>query len=489
MKILLIQPPFTIFKTESKKCHPPLGLAYLASVLKEGHEVMALDALAEGYENEEIIDKKFIRYGLSFEDIKKRVAAYLPDVVCISCLFSSQSMNVYKICEAVKEVQDGIITILGGAHPSAVPHEVLGNKNVDFVVIGEGEFTLKKLLEYTKAKKNVHEIGGIGFKRDGSIRINVRKEYEANLDNIPFPCWDIFPLKKYYEINNPHGNPAKRLPFLPVITSRGCPFECIFCSVHNVWGRTYRVRSAENVLSELSYLMDRFAVREIQFEDDNLTLDKGRAVKIFRGIIDRGLDIAWNVPNGVAVQTLDGEMLKLMKRSGCYSISIGVESGDEHVLKNIIRKPIVLSNIRPIVMQAKKLGLETTAFFIIGFPGETINNIKNTFRFAKSLNVDTANFFFASPLPGTRLLELFKEKKMITGSLDYLKLKSDQPYSKTDNLTLSELMAIVYREKLKLYILSLLTNPGKILYKLWRKLITNPAYFIEFGNAFLKKGK
>jgi magnesium-protoporphyrin IX monomethyl ester (oxidative) cyclase len=384
-------------------------------------------------------------------------------------------------------VNNEIITILGGAHPSAVPDEMLSDKNVDFVVIGEGELILRKLLEYIEVKKSVWEIEGIGFKRDGSIQVNGRKEYAANLDDLPFPYWDIFPLKKYYEINNPHGSPAKRLPFLPVITSRGCPFECIFCSVHNVWGRVYRARSAENVLSELSYLTDKFGVREILFEDDNLTLDKGRAMQIFKGIIDKDFDIAWNVPNGVAVQTLDGEMLKLMKRSGCYSISIGVESGDEYVLRNIIKKPIILSNIKPIIIQAKKLGLETTAFFVVGFPGETIKNIKNTFRFARSLNVDTANFFFASPLPGTRLLELFKEKNLMEKKLDYLKLKSDQPYSKTDNLTLSELTAIVYREKLKLYILSLLTNPGKFLHKLWRKLTTNPAYFIEFGNAFLKK--
>lgn len=487
MKILLVQPPFTIFRSEPKKCHPPLGLAYLAAVLKENYEVKVLDALAEGYENEEIIDRRFIRYGLSFEDIKKRIARYSPDIVCISCLFSSQSINVYKICEIAKELNSGIITILGGAHPSSVPEEALSDKNVDFVVIGEGEFILKKLLGHIEAKEDVQEIDGIGFKRDGRIRINRRKDYEANLDELPFPHWDIFPLKRYYEINNPHGNPAKRVPFLPVITSRGCPFECIFCSVYNVWGRIYRVRSAENVLSELGYLTNKFAVKEILFEDDNLTLDKDRAIQIFKGIIDKGFDIVWNAPNGVAVQTLDIEMLELMKGSGCYSISMGVESGDEYVLKNIIRKPIVLSNIKPIVMQARKLGLETTAFFVVGFPGETIENIRNTFRFARSLNVDTVNFFFATPLPGTQLLELFKKKNLVDKNLDYLKLKSDQPYSKTDYLSMESLTAIVYSEKLKLHLLSLLTNPGKFLHKIWRKVKTNPSYFIEFGNVFLKR--
>lgn len=486
MKVLLIQPPFTIFKTETKKCHPPLGLAYLAASLKENHNVEVLDSLAEGYEYEEIIDKEHIRYGLSFENIRKRIADFSPDVVGISCLFSAQYENVSIICHIVKELNDRIITILGGAHPSAVPEEVLENSNVDFVVLGEGEHIINRLLEFVRDKKDIREIDGIGFKYNGAININRRKGYEKNLDSIPFPSWDLFPLEKYFKINNPHGGASKRVPFLPMITSRGCPFECIFCSVHNVWGRNYRIRSPENVLQELDYLVKKFNVKEVLFEDDNLTLNKERAKLIFQGIVDRKHDVIWSVPNGVAVQTLDDKVLELMRKSGCYAISIGVESGDEYVLKNIIRKPIELSGIKPVVNRAKKLGLDTTVFFVVGFPGETREHLMNTFHLAEDLNVDNINFFFATPLPGTRLLELCREKGLINGRLDYSKLKSDYPSFATDEYSIDDLISLVSYERLKLYFLFLFKSPRKFLNKVNHKILNDPYYFIRFGLKYLR---
>lgn len=486
MKILLIQSPFTVLRTETKKCHPPLGLAYLAAVLKENHEVLILDALAEGYEREEVIDKKYLRYGLPFEEIKKKIAGFRPDVVGISCLFSAQSDNVHKMCGIIKEIDKRIVTILGGAHPSALPEEVLKDNNVDFAVIGEGEIILKRLLECVEAKKDIQRIEGIGFRYNGCIKINQRKEYQEDLDRVPFPYWDIFPLEKYFRVNNPHGSPAKRVPFIPIITSRGCPFECIFCSIHNLWGKNYRTRSVGNVLSELDYLVNKFGIKEILFEDDNLTLNKERAKEIFQGIVDRRLDIAWSVPNGVAVQTLDDEMLGLMKRSGCYSISIGVESGDEYVLKNIIKKPIMLSMVKSVVTTARKLGLETTAFFVVGLPGETCAQLKNTLHFAEDLEADNVNFFFATPLPGTRLLDLCKEKGLIHGKLDYARLKSDYPSFATDSFSVADLIYIVSGARIKLYLLFLLRNPKKFLTKLWHRLLSDPGYFVRFARKYFK---
>lgn len=485
MKVLLIQPPFTILRTESKKCHPPLGLAYLAAALKENCEVFILDALAEGYEEEQIINKSYLRYGLSFENIKKKIIAISPDIIGISCLFSAQFGNVSKLCQIVKEIDKRIITVLGGAHPSAVPEEVLKDDSIDFVVIGEGEISLKGLIECIGSKKNIQDIDGMGFKYNGSIRINRRKGYQENLDEIPFPCWDIFPLKKYFNINNPHGSPARRTPFLPVITSRGCPFKCVFCSIYNIWGRNFRVRSAENVLLELDYLVNRFGVKEILFEDDNLTLDKERAKQIFREIINKKLDLTWSTPNGIAVQTLDEEILELMKESGCYAVSIGIESGDEYVLKNIIEKPIALSRVKPVVKKAKSLGLETTAFFVVGFPGETRAQLKNTFRFAEDLEADNVNFFFATPLPGTRLLKLCEERGLINDRLDYAKLKSDYPSFATDEFSIGDLISLVSYERLKLYFLFLFKSPRKFLAKVYHKILSDPYYFIRFGLKYL----
>jgi magnesium-protoporphyrin IX monomethyl ester (oxidative) cyclase len=312
---------------------------------------------------------------------------------------------------------------------------------------------------------------GVGFRDGDRIRINKKENYEMDLDKLDFPYWDIFPLDKYFEINNPHGSPSRRQPFLPVVTSRGCPFECVFCSINNLWGRVYRKRSPENVLSELDYLKGKFGVKEILFEDDNLTLDNSRAKRIFQGMIDRGLDMVWSTPNGLAAQTLDDQTLELMKKSGCYSISIGVESGDEHILKDVIKKPVMTEKIKSVVSKAKGLGLKISLFFVIGLPGEARGHIRNTFKLAESLRVDSINFFFACPLPGTRLLELCRAEGLIKGGLEYSRLKSNRPYFDTACLSRGELINIVNRERLKLYIIYLLTNPVGFLNKLWVKLI------------------
>ncbi|MDD4979826.1 MAG: cobalamin-dependent protein [Candidatus Omnitrophica bacterium] len=480
MKILLIQPPFTIFKTEAKKCHPPLGLAYLAAVLKDAYQVAVLDALAEGYEKEASVDMECLRYGLSFEDIGKRVKDFSPDAVGISCLFSSQSENVHAICKIVKEIDKRIVTILGGAHCSAVPADVLRDENVDFIVIGEGEITLKVLLEHLQNKRSIRDIEGIGFRYNDSVKINPRINYLENLDSLPFPYWEIFPLEEYFRINNPHGSPAKKTPFLPMITSRGCPFECIFCSIHNLWGRNYRKRSAGQVVSEISYLFHKFGVKELLFEDDNLTLDKNRAESIFKEMIRQGFNLLWSVPNGVALQTLDDGMLELMKQSGCYRISIGIESGDEHVLKNIIKKPLMLSQVKPIINKAEKLKIETAVFFVVGLPGETREHLNNTFKLAKKLQADNVNFFFATPLPGTRLLELCKEKKLIPSEFNYKDLKADYPSFSTENFSTDGLYSLVMRQRLMIQMRYLIRHPFKVFYKILLKLIYDPKYFIKY---------
>lgn len=486
MKILLIQPPFTIFKTETKKCHPPIGLAYLAAALNGRHEVAVLDALAEGYENEIDVTDELVRYGLSFEDIKAAILAEAPDVVGVSVPFSAQVDNVRTICRMVKETDKKVITILGGAHPSSEPGSLLEDGNVDFVVIGEGEDTLSELLTRIDKSSDFADLEGIGFKKDCAIKVNPKKHYREDLDSLPFPDWDSLPIEKYFKINNPHGSPARRVPFFPMVTSRGCPFECIFCSIHNLWGRNYRKRSAANVLAEIGHLVKRFGVKELLFEDDNLTLDRARAMAIFCGMIDKGCGLSWNVPNGVAVQTLDDEVLTKMRDSGCYAISIGVESGDERVLKDIIRKPINLSAIEPVVRKARSLGMETSAFFVVGLPGEGKKELKKTFRFAESLGADSVNFFFATPLPGTRLLEVCRASGLVKDGEDRTRLKSDYPSFSTAELPVDYLASAVSRERIRLYFLYLLRDPGRFFMKLWKKLVTGPEYFLKFLSQYRK---
>lgn len=484
MKILLIQPPFTILRTEEKKCHPPLGLAYLASSLKGLHEVSVLDALASGYETSTLLSGRHMRYGLGLPEILREITAAKPDVVAVSCLFSSQAANAHKVCEIAKEADPAIITILGGAHPSSLPETTLSDKHVDVIIIGEGEVTLKNLLCSLEKSARLDDINGIGFKKSGAICINPQGKDKINPDSLLFPAWELFPLEKYYEINNPHGSPARRTPFLPVITSRGCPFECIFCSVHTIWGKEYRMRSCENVIAEIRHLREKFAVREILFEDDNLTLDRNRSKGIFNAIISNKFDISWSVPNGIAAQTLDDELLGLMKKSGCYRISLGVESGDEDILRKIIKKPIVLSQVKGVVKKASELGMETAAFFVVGLPGESRRQLRRTFEFAWELGAQNNNFFFATPLPGTQLQKLCRELKLLPGEIDFLDLKSDSPVFSNGELSRNELRNIVMRYKTKLMLLGIIKTPKLFIAKAFRKLRNDPGYFNRFWRQF-----
>lgn len=408
-KLLLIYPPVTFSQESMKQCHLPLGLAYLSAVAKEVCEVKVLDCAVEGYYREERVSDRFLRYGLSFEDIKKEIEKFKPDMVGVSCLFSSQFQNVKEVCKRTKEIDRDILTVIGGTHPSFLYNECLEEPAIDFVIRGEGEFSLKDLIECFEKKKDPIEVAGLAFRVDDTLKETAHRKPHQNLDEIPFPARELFPLEKYFKIGLPMGILYKKRPFMNMITSRGCPYRCTFCSSTNFWGNKYRTRSPENVLDEMEDLVNRFGIKEIKFFDDNLTADKERAKRIFKGMIERGIKLSWNTPNGIHIVNLDDEMLALMKESGCYELTLAIESGDQYVLKNIIHKPIELNDIERAVSKIKRAGLGCYGFFIIGFPGETKEQIQRTLDFSRKLDLDRISVFIANPLPGTALFELCKE--------------------------------------------------------------------------------
>ncbi|MDP2212196.1 MAG: radical SAM protein [Candidatus Aquicultor sp.] len=217
-------------------------------------------------------------------------------------------------------------------------------------------------------------------------------------------------MDTYFTINRPHGTTSVRTPNTSIITSRGCPAKCIFCSIHSVWGRKFRARSPESVLEEIRHLRDDYGIQELQFEDDNLTFDATRAKSIFQGMIDLKFDILWTTPNGVAAYALDDETLELMKKSGCYRICLAIESGNKEVLNKIIRKPLRLPIVKPLIAKVKDLGIAVDAFFVVGFPGETREQMADTFKFANGIGAENVNFFIATPYPGTKLYDVCREK-------------------------------------------------------------------------------
>lgn len=469
MKILLIQPPLAIHKSEKKTCHPPMGLTYLAASIKKNYDVAILDTVVEGFKNETKISSNNICYGLDSNTIYSKITDLAPDVVGVSCLFSSQIESAQKVCSTVKKANPRIVTVMGGAHPSSVPEEVLSNQNVDYVVLGEGEIAFMNLLNYISTGNAEYLGNGQGWKDNDKIIVSYQKKFINNLDEIPFPAWDLLPLNKYFSIGLPHGTRLQNKRFLPVITSRGCPFECCFCSIHNIWGRNYRKRSVQNIISEMEWLKEKFNIQVILFEDDNLTLDKKRATTLFEEMVKEDFDFRWLTPNGLYVDSLDEMLLRTMKKSGCQGISIGIESGDPYILKNVIRKKIDLDRTPEIVKAAKKLDLETSVFFVVGLPEEGKKELTNTFKFGRKILADYTNFFFATPLPGTELLNRCKENNLITEPLDYQNLRESQVCFNNKKISKRLLKLYITREKIILILLQLIFRPRILFVKMKRR--------------------
>jgi magnesium-protoporphyrin IX monomethyl ester (oxidative) cyclase len=317
---------------------------------------------------------------------------------------------------------------MGGPYASTRPEELLEQSAfVDLIVTGEGEYCLSEIVESYEGKRPLSDIKGLVYRNGGRVVSNGRRESIRRLDELPLPAYHLIDLEKYFALKREAaGNDMSRPRFnypgsersLAFITSRGCPFNCVFCSIHLHMGKAYRAHSAKYVLDHLEYLVNTHKVNHFHFEDDNLTLDRERFVQILDGIEKRNLRLTWDTPNGVRADTLDREILEKCKRTGCVYLILGIESGDQHVLDHIIQKKLSLSNIFEVAERAQAVGIDLRSFFIIGFPGETKAQINTTLGLALRLHKEfrvQPNLMFATPLLGTRLYDICHGRGYLTG--------------------------------------------------------------------------
>ncbi|HDZ77335.1 MAG TPA: B12-binding domain-containing radical SAM protein [Candidatus Omnitrophica bacterium] len=271
-KALLFVPPALTFQNNLDiNPVPPLGLAYIGAVLeKMGLEVKIYDCLIEGWDNRREVKPGIVQIGVTPDEIRRQIVEFNPDIVGVNNLFSRQRKNAHSIYALAKEVNPNIITVAGGAHPTVMSDLVLQDKNVDFVVLGEGEVTVRNLVEHLEGKRSLDDVDGIAFRKNGEIKIAPKKTFIENLDEIPFPAWNLLNFTKYFGLKLSHGK-RRHKAFAPIITSRGCPAGCSFCTAHHVWGRGYRCRSAENVIDEMRQLKNNYGIKELLCEDDNTT--------------------------------------------------------------------------------------------------------------------------------------------------------------------------------------------------------------------------
>ncbi len=388
MRVLLASPESKVW---SSRKHIPLGLGYLAAVLREnGHEVAIYDAAVEDEPFEAFLDRtRFDMVG---------VTATTPLIY-----------EAWDMAKAAKE--RGKWTVLGGAHLTILPMESAEQPFVDFVVIGEGEDTLLELvtdLERTGGK-NLGDIDGLVWKRDDQPVMNRPRVLDDNIDRFPFPAHDLFKIERYTNLQPLTDGLDPHARAFTILTSRGCPYKCNFCS-KPVTGDTWRPRSVENVIAEWRWLVKGLHATEIGITDDIWNLQLDRAKEICRRLIEEGLNtVPWVTVHGMKVNHTDLELFQLMKAAGCKRVGFGVESGDDYILKKVIKKSQTVDMVREAFKNAKAAGLETMGFFIFGMPEETEESMEKTIQLALELDPDLANFMIAAPFPGTRLYDLVEK--------------------------------------------------------------------------------
>ncbi len=396
MKVLLVK-PYNI----SDHIQPSLGLGYLATAIRKRHDVKIIDCIKDGID----INK--------FEGLIKE---HKPDLVGFQC-YTFDLKFVSDALSAVKRLNKNIVTVIGGPHPSALPGETFKffEGALDFLFAGEAETGFPKLLDLlASGLKDMGSVPGLAWLENGRLRSNPKAVVE-DLDSLGMPAWDLIHPETYPE--SQHGAFFKNFPIAPIMVTRGCPYPCTFCAGNIVSGKKIRRRSIENVLGEITHLKNDFGIREFHIIDDNFTMDTSYAKEFLRRLKSLDLKMSWAVPNGVRMDTLDREMLDLMKDTGLYLVSLGIESGTDKVLKSM-KKGITVSRIRDHVKMIKDAGVDMAGFFILGFPGETVETIKETIRFSTELPLVRANFFTYLPFPGSESYSELKQKGEL-GDVDW----------------------------------------------------------------------
>lgn len=379
MKILLLQPNY-----DAHIIHPPLGLGYLASYLRQfGHKVSIFDGTLKNAQT---------------KDYLRQISDGNPDIVGISFLTRAHK-QVRKLTEAIKDVYSSLPIVLGGTQVTALPKEIMSTFRADFAVLGEGEETFRDLIENIEQDSaDFSQIDGLSYRSEAKTIINKPRALISDLDSLPFPAWDLMPPANYRIV--PILEPAKSFPIAPIMTSRGCPYNCSFCASNVTWQRRIRFRSPANVLAEILMLKEDFGVKEIHFADDNFTMNIERAAEICDLLIQEEVNLPWQCPNGVRIDRLTLPLLKKMKASGCYALGLGIESADPKILARAGKK-LDLKIVPEVLANIKKAGIESNGFFILGLPGDNKKSIQKTINFALNQPFDRAWFNIFTPYPGS----------------------------------------------------------------------------------------
>ena len=423
-KILMVTPNLRGFSDGVNRIAPSLGLMLIAqNLINDGHEVKMHDFALEGWDNRKVIDpiNKVITIGQSDEDIHKVINNYSPDILMVSVLFSSLWESAGNIAKIAKKTNKNIKIIIGGNcisnaisdYKYAMEYKntnlpdyinYLEDENFDYAMTGEGEFSAVHLVNAIINKTDTSKVPGLVLKVGP-------KKYKFNppdrlgeLNLLARPPRHLVNMEGYFKIGAFMNSFSKSKRVLSVMCSRGCPEKCGFCTTPEMWGASIRWRGTEHIMDEINHGVKEYNIGEIQFEDDSLTLNKKNLFALCKEL--EKLGIPWCTPNGTKVNyhlKEQYDMYKSMADSGCYQLTLACESGSQRVLDKIIDKRLPLETIYPAIENAKKAGMQVHTYWILGFPGETYEEIQKTVDFAMNSGADSFSFSCLQPLPGTRM--------------------------------------------------------------------------------------
>jgi magnesium-protoporphyrin IX monomethyl ester (oxidative) cyclase len=487
MKVLLINPPQTFYPgSDPPAGNLPLGLLYTAAVLdKAGYEVEILDAFMTDSSFRKIGDTLIA--GMPYGRIEDTIRRRKPDIVGIANPFTCQVEHAIRVGDIVKEIDPSILTVVGGPHVTAVPVDFLEEaQNIDIAVMGEGEYTMLDIAKFSEGYKKISDVQGIAYPKDQTIAVNSPRPFIKKLDELPYPAYHLVEMEQYLNPKKIEYRSFKNRA-ISMITSRGCPFNCSFCSVHLHMGKLFRAHSVNYVINHIDHVVSKYGVKTIFFEDDNLTFNIKRFESICDRIIERSVRFSWETPNGIRADFLTLSLLKKMKKSGCQSIFFGIESGDQFILNNVINKSLNLKDVVKVAKMCNDIGLRTAAFYIIGFPGEKKENMIKTVEFALRLKreFDVGMLLhIATPSCGTRLYEECKKKGYIQENLTpraFAEVRQTwgMPLITTEDfvpMEVKEIASMAIKRYKRLSIINYVKNPKKTL----ETALSQPKIVIKF---------
>ncbi|MBU2102296.1 MAG: radical SAM protein [Candidatus Omnitrophota bacterium] len=484
-RVLLIDPPWYALQNVSYN-KVSYGLASCAAVLRNNrHECILYNGefglVAEDHFKQDVITN-FGLYLSNLEEnspiwkktwhtIRTIIGDFKPDIVGITMPTAKYAI-VVKITNHIKNEFSQVIIVAGGPHPTILPLETLKESSIDVVVKHEGELTFLELVNAIEKKSALENVAGIAFKCNGAIRENQNRPYIQDLDSLPFPAWDC----TYQGTQHPPDS------FGILFTSRGCPYQCTYCASNKIWSRKTRFMSADRVLAELIYTAQRFKASTYRIADDTFILDKNRVMEICEKIKNAQLTIQWMCD--IRADLCTPEILQTMKSAGCFRVNIGVESGNPEIL-NYIKKNITPKQVRRAFAMVKKAKLESLAYFMIGFPNETLKQVHDTTKLMYKLKSDFSCFCIVTPYPGTELYDYASCNGILPSTGEWSNFFHHSPkMGLTKNIAYDTLIQIIkkiqvkldsdkeknYRRKVfKRRIGLLVSNPMEFVARLWHK--------------------